>query len=120
MAIVALQLVTNSVTAALIGNVPQINGGDVQITSDIAPLTATSITYFDDLKAQGAITTYTALDMRQAQSMPLGGHVAHSCNLGAVDPASYLLEAAPVFTEPAGATLRSTLHGDTVVINTTL
>ncbi len=118
MAIVALQLVGNSITQGLLGNVRDINGGDIQIISGETPLMASDLGYFDQLKAQGTITAYTAIFVDRAQARVHGGTATQRINIAAVHPASFPLVDAPTFTQPANASLRSLLHGDTVVITT--
>jgi predicted lysophospholipase L1 biosynthesis ABC-type transport system permease subunit len=58
LAVVALQLVGNMVNTSLTGNIRALNGGDIDLSSPrISP---DQLAYFDQLRAQGAITSYTA------------------------------------------------------------
>src|SRR5690242_15025254 len=69
MAIVGLQLVSDAVTNALVGDVRAINGGDVALdVTNTTPLTSTDLTFFDQLKSQGSVTAYAALDLQQGQA----------------------------------------------------
>ncbi len=118
MAIVALQLVSNAINTGLTSNVRAINGGDLSVTSPTTPLTVRQLTAFDQLRAQGALTAYTAADA-------VGG-VVHTATASrqfqveAVDPAHFPLDGAPVFTHPRSASLTALLQGNTVVLTTPL
>jgi putative ABC transport system permease protein len=69
LAIVALQLVGNLVNAGLTSNVREGNGGDVSIRNDFAPMQASDLAYFDQLKSQRQITAYTAVSERVSEKM---------------------------------------------------
>ncbi|MEO7001512.1 MAG: FtsX-like permease family protein [Ktedonobacterales bacterium] len=118
MAIVALQLVSNAINTGLTGNVRALNGGDLAISSASAPLTASQVRYFDTLKAQGTITAYSAVESASGQAHAAGGW--RFFQVDAVNPASFPLEGAPVFTQPGNGSLSGLLHGRNVVITTTL
>src|SRR5215469_5177423 len=113
LAIVALQLVTNAVTASFTSNVQQLNGGDVSVTAN-TPLTVSDMSYFDQLQRQGTITTYTAAYGVNAQIRT--DSAAMRLGVFAVDPARFPLPGGVTFTDPTGASLASVLRGDTVVI----
>ncbi len=115
LAIVSLQLVTNAVTAGFSGDVRALNGGDLAVTSD-TPLTASQLSFFDSLQARGTITAYTAGAVVTSQVRT--PTAALQVTLRAIDPASFPLAGGVTFTDPAGASLSSVLHGDTVVITT--
>ena len=118
MAIVALQLVSNAINTGLTGNVRALNGGDLAITSANTPLTASQITYFGSLKAQGAITAYSAVVAASGQTKTAGGW--RFFQITAVNPANFPLEGAPVFAQPGNGSLSALLHRRNVVITTTL
>ncbi|HET9109701.1 MAG TPA: FtsX-like permease family protein [Ktedonobacterales bacterium] len=121
MAIVALQLVSDAINQGLTGDVRAINGGDVAITSSTNPLTASQVSAFDQLQAQGAITSYTAVDSASGEfHLAAANGVSRFFLVDAVDPHTFPLVAAPTFTSPSGASLPSLLHGSTVVITATL
>src|SRR6185437_12745967 len=61
LAIVALQLVGNMINVSLTGNVREGNGGDLSIRSDVDPVLPTQLSFFDQLKQQGSISSYTAV-----------------------------------------------------------
>ncbi len=118
MAVVALQLVGAGLNSALTGNIRAINGGDLAISDTIAPLTASQLSYFDHLKAQGTISDYTAATTVSAQAHTSGGWKFYQVE--AVNPAQFPLAGAPTFTSPGAGSLSSLLHGDTIVITQTL
>src|SRR5260221_14256676 len=88
LAIVALQLVGNMVTTSLTGNIRALNGGDLDLSSPrISP---DQLAYFDQLRAQGAITAYTAVSNDQGSAQ--GQHpLARIDRILAVDPAHFPL-----------------------------
>src|SRR5690348_12437361 len=85
LAIVALQLVGNMVNTSLTGNIREGNGGDVAARFDLQPLQAAQLTYFDQLKARGRITDYTAVSQHDVQTIAAGKTQFYT--LKAVDPA---------------------------------
>ncbi len=118
MAIVGLQLVSNAATAGYTTNVRQLNGGDLSVAADEAPLTADQLRFFDRLEAQGKVTHYTAVDrINTLVSTPTA---ALRFKLRAVDPAQFPLHGAIVFTTPSDGSLASLLQGDSVVVTTNL
>lgn len=118
LAIVALQLVGNAVNASFTANVRALNGGDVAITNTTDPVTPNQLSYFDQLRAQGTITTYTAVDAVSGQAhLATGSRMFQAL---AVNPAQFPLAGSPVFTTPSSGSLSKLLHNDQVVITTTL
>ena len=115
LAIVSLQLVTNGVTSAFSTNVRQLNGGDIAVTLD-TPLTASQLSYFDGLRTQGTITSYAADDALGAQIRTSSASLR--VKLRAVDPQTFPQAGGLSFTAPAGATLASVLHDESVVVTT--
>ncbi len=118
LAIVALQLVGNMVNNSLTGNIREGNGGDVSVRDDIAPFLASQLSYFDQLRAQGDITGYTAVSEHRAQS-PVSERTQFYL-VRAVDPRSFPLVGAPSMVQPADATLKSVLSGNNVVVTKNL
>src|SRR5579859_1189662 len=113
LAIVSLQLVTNAVMSSFTSNVRQLNGGDVAVSFD-TPLTSAQATYFDQLRADGSITEYTASAQVAAQVRT--SSAALRVTLRAVDPARFPLPGGLVFGTPSDGTLAALLQGNTVVI----
>jgi predicted lysophospholipase L1 biosynthesis ABC-type transport system permease subunit len=119
MAIVALQLVGNMVNEALTGNVREGNGGDLSVRTTVTPLTAQQVGIFDQLKANGTLTDYTAIVSQQATTRDANGQ-QQFYSVNAVDPATFPLAGAPVFTDPSDGSLSGLLHDDTVVVTDAL
>ncbi len=113
LAIVALQLVGNMVTTSLTGNIRALNGGDLDLSSPrISP---DQLAYFDQLRAQGAITAYTAVSNDQGSAQ--GQHpLARIDRILAADPAHFPLAGAPIFEAPSNGALGGALSGMSVVL----
>ena len=114
--LVALQLVSNSINLGLTSNVRLLNGGDLAITNTVAPLTADQLNYFEQLKAGGTLSAFTAVDATSGEFHVAAGMASRFFQVNAVDPASFPLDGAPVFTYPADSSLSALLTGDQVVI----
>ncbi len=119
MAIVGLQIVGNAIDGALTSNIRAGNGGDISVRSDIVPLTATDLKEFDQLKAQGIITDYTAISEHDAKSVDASGNT-QVYTLRAVDPAHFPLAGLPIFLNPSSGSLSSLLGNDNAVITDNL
>src|SRR5512135_3555706 len=61
MAIVALQLVGLMINNAFTVNVRDANGGDIVVTSPTKAFTQRDLPFFDTLKSDGVITSYTPI-----------------------------------------------------------
>src|SRR5260370_37721841 len=61
MAIVALQLVGSMLQNSLSSSTRDTNGGDIAVTAQSFPFTASHLAYFEQLITDGAITNYTAV-----------------------------------------------------------
>jgi putative ABC transport system permease protein len=120
LAIVSVQLVGNAVSATLLGNIRAINGGDIHVSSSASPLTAADLAYFDQLQAQGTITTYTAVDAQAVKLTVRGQTSTQRFGMEAIDPSRFPIAGAPVFTNPTSGTLPSLLQGDGAVTTATL
>ena len=118
MAIVSLQLVGNMVNTALTGNVRAGNGGDISVRNDITPFSQEQLTTFGRLQSDGTITSYTAAVNEQVNAQANGQ--PQSFLLFAVDPATFPLSGAPVFTNPSNGSLSSVLQGNSVVVTDSL
>src|SRR5256885_5554667 len=70
MAIVALQLVGSMLQNSLTSSTRDTNGGDIAVTAQSVPFKASDLSYFEQLKSEGAITNYTAV-MRDRKSTRL-------------------------------------------------
>jgi predicted lysophospholipase L1 biosynthesis ABC-type transport system permease subunit len=115
--IVALQLVGMMINGALLDNVREFNGGDLAVHSD-AGLSAQQLSYLATLKAQGAITAYTASAVSGATTTTASG--AQHFDFFTVNPAAYPLAGAVHLLTPSGGALSALLDGNSVVITNTL
>src|SRR5437588_10499317 len=61
MSIVALQLVGFMLQSSLTSNVRDTNGGDISVTAQSAPLSASDLSFFNRLKSDGTISNYKAV-----------------------------------------------------------
>ncbi len=119
MAIVALQLVGNMVNLGLTSNVQQDNGGDISVRADIVPLRQSDLSFFDQLKAKGDITSYTAVSGHSAQTVHADKTISFY-TLDAIDPNTFPQAGSPSFIDPSNGSFASILTGQTVVITSTL
>jgi predicted lysophospholipase L1 biosynthesis ABC-type transport system permease subunit len=113
MAIVALQLVANMVSAALASNIRAFHGGDLAVHSDTG-IGDAQLTYFTQLQAQGDITSYSPATIDEATTTTAAGlqHIAFF----AVDPATFPLAGNIPVLAPAGGQLVLLLRGGGVVV----
>src|SRR5205823_13654432 len=61
MAIVSLQLVGQMINSAFTNNVREANGGDIAVSSPTIPFKQSDLAFFDKLKSNATITSYTPL-----------------------------------------------------------
>ncbi|HEX8982618.1 MAG TPA: FtsX-like permease family protein [Ktedonobacterales bacterium] len=117
MAIVALQLVSNEMSLAFTGNVRALNGGDISMSSATTPLTTSDLSSFDQWKAQGTISAYTAVVNTSGEfHLAAANGVSRFFQVEAVDPSVFPLDSAATMTTPRGGSLVSLVSGSTVVI----
>ncbi len=114
LAIVALQLVSISVSGALTGNIRALNGGDLAVHIENGSITASQLAVFDHLKVQHAISAYTPVSVAGVSQ----GSVRYS--VFAVDPSAYPLAGAPHVLTPTTGTLATLLTGNMVVVTANL
>jgi putative ABC transport system permease protein len=119
MAIVALQLVGLMINNALTSNVRDANGGDVAVTSNTKPFTPDDLGFFNQLKARGTITSYTAL-ANSSGSTSNSASITSGFSVMAVDPGSFPIVTPPTFTDPANGSISSLLTGNGVIVDKTL
>ncbi len=119
MAIIALQLVSLSVNAALLGNIVQANGGDIRLSASVVPLRQPDLTFLDKLKQQGEITDYaTSYNPGGSITLPDGSEVifsffADSPNFPLVGQANFLLPG-------SNLTVQSVLKGNNAILSSTV
>lgn len=119
MAIVALQLVGDSVNQALTSNVRIVNGGDLRLDASILQLNQSDLTYFTNLQNSGKITAYATSESFNASATTSSGN-AVLFNVYAVS-GNFPLVGNANFTQPSSnETFQSVLQGNNVAIESTL
>jgi ABC-type antimicrobial peptide transport system permease subunit len=118
MALVALQLVGLMINSAMTANVRDANGGDINVTSGPGSraFTRSDLGYFDQLKHNRIIAGYTALSSLNG-SFGTTMSVDKSFSVQIVDPATFPVVSAPVFTQPAYGSLAALLIGNGAIID---
>lgn len=115
MAIVGLQLTGEMIKGALVGNARAINGGDLSVRS-ITLLADRDLAFFEGLKTEGLITSYTATYEDGIQiPKPGGGRMAFQFAM--VDPTLYPYVGTPAIARSTGGDFKSLLStpGNAVV-----
>jgi putative ABC transport system permease protein len=115
MAIVSLQLVGSMLQHSLADSARDATGGDIAINASGAPLRLTDLSFFDQLKEQGLISSYTAV-IGANGSLSNQTAITQTFPVEAVNPASFPLVSPPQFRAPSGATLHSALEGHQVAV----
>src|SRR5215467_9824939 len=115
MAIVSLQLVGSMVNHALTDNIRAANGGDLAVSNGTSQIPAASLATFDQLVAQGTLTSYTAVAQVTAETNDTRGMV-HQVQLWAVDPEKFPLAGTPEFANPSDGQVGALLTGNQVVV----
>ena len=115
MAIVSLQLVGFMLQNSLTANVRDTNGGDIAVTAQSVPLSASDLFFFNRLQSDGTISNYTAI------SEASGGLSAvtpsfQSFSVEAVDPAHYPLVSPPMFVTPSNGKVSDLLINNQVIV----
>ncbi len=120
LAIVSLQLAGNMVNAGILGDVRAINGGDLSVNTAFVPVRQTDLSYFDQLRQQGVITTFTAVATTDVEAQTRDGLHSSYGKVDAIDPAHFPLAGAPVFHTPGQGSLKEFVTGHQVVITLSL
>ncbi|HEY7348909.1 MAG TPA: FtsX-like permease family protein [Ktedonobacterales bacterium] len=118
MAIVALQLVGLMINTALTGNIRELNGGDVSISSGTGNFSESDLHFFTDLKTRGEITGFTAYSDERAttfttdeRSLPIGLRLVNTSASSAAG-ATYPLLGTPAMLLPDGADFQQVLRAN--------
>jgi predicted lysophospholipase L1 biosynthesis ABC-type transport system permease subunit len=96
MAIVSLQLVGSMLQSSLTTNTRDTNGGDIAVTAQSAPLKASDLSYFAQLKSNETITNYTAVTSANG-SLIAAASSFQAFSVEAVDPNNYPVVSQPTF-----------------------
>jgi len=115
MAIVALQLVGFMLQNSLSSNVRDANGGDIAVTTQSAPLTASDLSYFAQLKSNGTITNYTAVTSANGFLSPTATST-QAFSVAAVDPNAYPVVSPPTFVTPSNGSVAKLLTNNDVIV----
>jgi predicted lysophospholipase L1 biosynthesis ABC-type transport system permease subunit len=116
--IVALQLVSLMVNAALTGNVRAFNGGDLAVHSESAGITGAQLGYFAGLEQQGVITTYSPVADGDSTTTTSTG--LQRVLFWSVDPAAFPLAGTLPLVTPTGGSLPALLQGGGAVMTDSL
>ncbi len=119
MAIVALRLAGDMITASLTSNVRQANGGDVSLVSTAVPLTSSDLGVVRRLQQRGVVQRYVALGVERGTIRRGEGKTYQLSTLYVLDdPSSYPLVGDPGFVSPPGTTYAGALSGGPAVVLT--
>ncbi len=116
--IVALQLVGVMIDSSLGGNMRAINGGDIAVHTESHNLTTSQFGIFEQLKADGSITNWTAEVSDDATLVTSTG--AHRFGVDAIDPAVFPLGGGLHVITPAAGSLPALMTDNNVVLSDTL
>src|SRR2546430_1366248 len=127
MAIVALQLVGSMLQNSLTSSTRDTNGGDIAVTAESVPFKASDLSYFEQLKSEGAITNYTAVMSANGSLSPVASpgtsgplspvaSSSQSFSVNAVDPNNYPVVSPPTFVTPSYGSVSNLLTRNQVII----
>ena len=116
MAIVALQLVGDSVNQSLTGNVREANGGDISVTSRGLPIQPKDLTTFDGLKSKGEITDYATVNS-EGSSYTLDNGDGVTFNFLGISPNYPLVGDAQFISPSTNLHMRDVVKGNDVAVN---
>ncbi|MBV8300969.1 MAG: ABC transporter permease, partial [Candidatus Dormibacteraeota bacterium] len=112
MAVVALRLAGDMISASLTANVRQANGGDVSLVSTSVPLTAQDLQKVSSLQRQGLVHQWVALGVERGTLRHDGGKTVALSSLYVLDqPSRYPLVGSPGFADPSDDTYGGALGG---------
>jgi len=118
MAVVALRLAGDMISASLISNVRAANGGDVSLVSTAIPLAPADLLTFTRLQQQGEIRQFVALGVERTALRRDGGKTSAASLYVLDNPALYPLAGNAGFAAPSDATFASSLAGPNAVVLT--
>jgi len=115
MAIVSLQLVGSMLQSSLTTNTRDTNGGDIAVTAQSAPLKASDLSYFAQLKSNETITNYTAVTSANG-SLSAAASSFQAFSVEAVDPNNYPVVSQPTFVTPSNGSVSTFLTHNQVIV----
>src|SRR5262249_14317508 len=92
------------------------NGGDLSVMNTSAPLTQEQLRSFDQLRAQGVLSDYTAVESASGELHVAANGASRFFQINAVNPAEFPLAGALAFSAPADGDMPFLLHDDSVVV----
>ena len=116
MAVVALRLAGDMISATLTTNIREDNGGDVSVVSTAIPLTQADLTHVAALQNAGTIQQYLAIGVERGTLRREGGRTFTSTVNVLDQPARYPLAGGAGFVAPADGTFAGALSGNSVVL----
>ena len=115
MAIVALQLVGVMINKAFTTNIRDINGGDIAVTSQYQPFTPSDLAYFEKLKSEKKILSYTPV-VNDTGRISLSNSHRQTFATRAVDPTTYPVVTPPTVLAPQDKSIADLLKNNRVVV----
>ena len=116
MAVVALRLAGDMISATLTSNIREDNGGDVSVVSTALPLTQSDLSNVSRLQQEGVIEQYLAIGVERATLRRGSGRTFTSTVNVLDDPSKYPLVGDPGFITPANRTYAGALSGNSIVL----
>jgi ABC-type antimicrobial peptide transport system permease subunit len=108
--VVALQTATLTIQNALTSNVRAANGGDISLTSQESPLTASDLHIFRQLQASGKISAWTAVWSLHATAVGTNRQLI-PFDVNVVSSPPYPLGGQPTFVSPSNGNVEALLRG---------
>ncbi|MGH7687027.1 MAG: ABC transporter permease [Candidatus Dormibacteria bacterium] len=116
MAVVALRLAGDMISATLTTNVREANGGDVSVVSTALPLTKSDLSTVSQLQDQGTIQQYLAIGVERGTLRRDGGKT-YTSTINVLDqPSRYPLVGGAGFATPSDATFAGATANREVVL----
>src|SRR5713226_8361084 len=115
MAIVSLQLVGYMLQNSFASNVRDTNGGDIAVTAQNVPLSASDLSFFAHLKSNGTITNYTAVSSANGFLSAVAPS-SQAFSVDAVDPNNYPLVSQSAFVTPNNGSVSNLLTNNQVIV----
>jgi ABC-type antimicrobial peptide transport system permease subunit len=116
MAVVALRLAGDMISATLTTNVRQANGGDVSVVSTALPLTQSDLSKVSQLQDDGTVQQFLAIGVERGTLRRDGGRTNTSTINVLDDPSRYPLVGGAGFANPTNGSFAGALSGNSIVL----